>query len=380
MLEVTALLIIGLLYIIPLNLVFYQLSNQTVMSIVNGQKTPFITDGTSGILTAVFYVVYVGILFLCIYLLLKYIVVKSVYVYLDNEIEENKLLAKYTKGQRNINAIGFISIVVVLFIHILAGVFDIKIIVLAFLCLMFVFRTSHKNSLKQRDKREAVDEEIVEGNNSLLFEWTYNMDPLNMQQPVRFVVSLPVNTDRYIEYKAKDHNDNMPQALREHVLDGICPEVVEFARQVKRICVARGFTTFHQASVIMAFQQSLKYVLDIDSKNIAEYLRYPLETIVDREGDCDCHSICSAAILYAMGYDVVLLRITFPEGEGHLALAVEGAEGIPGNFLRYNNRNYYYCEVTPLENSRMSFRVGEMPDMPGANITVVPIKEVVSNM
>jgi hypothetical protein len=81
-----------------------------------------------------------------------------------------------------------------------------------------------------------------------------------------------------------------------------------------------------------------------------------------------------------MGYDVVLLRIIFPEGDGHLAIAVEGADGIPGNFFKLNGRSYYYCEVTPFEGNSMSFRVGEMKEMPGANITVVPVKEIVNNL
>lgn len=405
MLEFTALLIIAFLYVIPLNLLIYHLSNLTVSAILESQSSFMLwvrksealvalVENSRGLVSAFFYILYVLLIFIAVYVTIKYIVVKSIYVYSDNEIQEGTFLLRYKQGQRSINGIAIILIGLLLLLHLLFRVFDVKLFVFAFLCLTYIYRAPmvKKASKVKEKKQEEIqsvsknsEENNIEGNSksnteALLFEWFYNMDSLGMQLPVRFIASLTVNKDRYEEYQNKEHLESMPTALREHVLEGICPEIVELARQIKKQCIGRGLTTFHQVSAVMSFQQSLKYVYDIDSKGCEEYIRYPLETLVDKEGDCDCHSICSAALLHAMGYDVALLRIVFPKGDGHLALAVEGADGIPGNFFEYNHRTYYYCEVTPAEQGEgaMNFKVGEMPDMPGANITVVPVKEIIS--
>lgn len=386
MLELTALSVIILLYIIPLNILFYYISKETVMSILQFENIAGVSKASEIAMNAAaafFYILYVGLLFITIYLIYRFIVVKSLYVYLDNELEVRKLILKYQRGQKNIDAVSIIAIVLVLMFHILFRVFDIKIFVLAFLCIAFVFRKRKIKKSKGLKQKESIAEEQdldSSSTNTLYFEWYYNNDPLGMQHAVRFSVNVPVSFERYADYKTKKHLDNSSMSLREHVLEGICPEIIEVAKQIKSQCASRGFTTFHQASAVMAFQQSLKYVEDIASKNQEEYVRYPLETLVDKEGDCDCHGICSAAILFSMGYDIVLLRIVFPEGGGHLAIAVEGADGIPGNFFELSGRKYYYCEVTPSEGSRMNFKIGEMPDMPGASITAIPVKEIVNNL
>jgi predicted transglutaminase-like cysteine proteinase len=359
-----------------------QTQNVIIASLQNIPVIANVLKGSINFAAAAIYILYVAILFIVIYLIFKYIVVKALYVYKDTEIEPGILLSKFNRGQKSIDTAANACIILVLMAHIFFKVFDIKIIVLSALCLIFVFRKLRVKEVKKIKKNDKQLEKEEEANtiNSLSYEWQYNTDPLGIQQPVRFNVTLSISDARYTEYQAKEHLDNSPAALRRYVLDGICTEVIELAQQIKKQCVARNLNTFHQASAVMAFQQSLKYVYDLDSKGNEEYIRYPLETLVDKEGDCDCHGICSAAILYSMGYDVVLLRIIFPEGDGHLAIAVQGADGIPGNFFELNGRSYYYCEVTPFEGNSMSFRVGEMKEMPGANITVVPVKEIVNNL
>ena len=51
----------------------------------------------------------------------------------------------------------------------------------------------------------------------------------------------------------------------------------------------------------------------------SEYPRYPIETLVDNEGDCEDTAILTASLLNLMGYDAVLLDV--PE---HMAVGISG--------------------------------------------------------
>lgn len=395
MLELTALVVILLIYIAPLNLLLYYLSQQTVASIISSENTvilslkdlplvSYILKVHTDTAAAFVYMLYIGLIFLAFYLIFRFVIIKSLYVYLDKEINLDNILLTYSRGQAKLNVAANIFIVSVLILHLVFNVFDIKIFVLGILSMIFIFKSIRikppKNNKKQALQVEEPIEKTEEEDNYVInFEWYYNTDSLGIQRASRFSASISVNMDRYKEYQGKEHFDNSSEILRKHVLDGICPELVDLAAQIKKQCTVKGFTTFHQASAVMAFQQSLKYINDIASKGYEEYVRYPLETLIDKEGDCDCHGICSAAILYAMGYDVVLLKIVYAgTEEGHLAIAVEGADGIPGNFYELGGRRYYYCEVTPAVEGKMNFKVGEMPYMSGANVTVIPVKEIVT--
>ena len=392
MLEITAFLLILMLYIIPLNLFFYGLSEETAIGILNSQsnfisslkRIPLLTNilEEPNKIAAFFYILYVILFFAAIYLTLKYILVKFLYTYVDIEIDESAFLLKYSSGQRNINAIGNIAIVLILIMHFLFSLFDVKILVLSFLCITFIFRKPSVKAVNGRVRHETKEPEVTTEalNNVVVLKWNYNMDPLAIQRPIGFEISIPVDMDTYKSYQSREHSDGSNHTIREYVSEGICPEINEFARQIKKLCTARGFNTFHRISSVMAFQKSLKCAYSVVGNKQGEAdIKYPLETIVDREGGFYSHVLCAAAILSAMGYDVLILRILSPEEEERLAIAVEGAEGISGSFLNYNNNTYYYCEITSedSEGGSMDFRVGEMTDMPGANITVIPLKDLV---
>ena len=101
-----------------------------------------------------------------------------------------------------------------------------------------------------------------------------------------------------------------------------------------------------------SFVQNLKYETERE-----EYPNYPVETLVDKGGDCEDTAILTAALLQAMGYDAVLIRFSPPkEGDaGHMAVgvAVTGVSG--GRSYSYDGQTYYYLETTS------SWPVGEIP-------------------
>jgi hypothetical protein len=109
--------------------------------------------------------------------------------------------------------------------------------------------------------------------------------------------------------------------------------------------------SFNSLDSVINFVQSFRYVADIDSKGEEDYVRFPVETMVDGEGDCEDLAILAAAILHEMGYKVLLVLL--PD---HLALAVDCNDTIDGTYYNYQGTNYYYLEVT-----HPGWKLGQIP-------------------
>lgn len=101
----------------------------------------------------------------------------------------------------------------------------------------------------------------------------------------------------------------------------------------------------------LAVAQGIPYVKDRDSVGKDEYWRYPIESLVDQEGDCEDSTILAAAILRRMGFDVAMIFT-----KGHAALGVAGLPGAKGHFVEHDGRDYMYCETTGT-----GWRVGQLP-------------------
>ncbi|WP_214020063.1 hypothetical protein [Methanoculleus sp.] len=85
--------------------------------------------------------------------------------------------------------------------------------------------------------------------------------------------------------------------------------------------------------LIAAFVQSIPY--ETDASTVEP--KFPIETYVDAEGDCDDKSLLLAGLLAREGYGVALLYFG---DEAHMAVGVESA----GCF--YRNTTYAYIEAT----------------------------------
>jgi hypothetical protein len=92
-------------------------------------------------------------------------------------------------------------------------------------------------------------------------------------------------------------------------------------------------------------------------------VKYPVETIVENQGDCDLFSYLAASIMKAGGLDTVLL---YYEGASHMNVGVSLSHAPqdarePAYYVTYNHVRYYVAECTggDLQNG---WRVGEIPD------------------
>ena len=113
-----------------------------------------------------------------------------------------------------------------------------------------------------------------------------------------------------------------------------------------------GWDEFTTVDFVLLFVQSLPYTSDKITAGYDEYPRYPVETLVDKGGDCEDTSILFASIVRGMEYGVVLLRL---EEDNHMAVGVRISEDIVNNWHRRYPLTYYttktgeiyaYCETT----------------------------------
>lgn len=108
-----------------------------------------------------------------------------------------------------------------------------------------------------------------------------------------------------------------------------------------------NFNRFQTAEFALSFVQSIPYV-------VTEYPVLPVQTLVDRKGDCDVKSVLLASLLKRMGYDVALLYFDSSvtgKNEGHVAVGVAFSDDevptkIGKYWYSYRDKNYYFAETT----------------------------------
>lgn len=109
---------------------------------------------------------------------------------------------------------------------------------------------------------------------------------------------------------------------------------------------------------------------------IVEEAKYPVETIVENNGDCDLFSYIAASLIKSQNLNVVLL---YYEQETHMNIGVNLLNP-PANarttisYVDYMETRYYMAECTG-DDWRSGWRVGECPsELEGAQVTVVTLE------
>jgi len=135
-----------------------------------------------------------------------------------------------------------------------------------------------------------------------------------------------------------------------HPLDDIYIE--QLVGKIQKAAQEAGFSEYETVEFAASFVQSLPYTADSVTTPYDEYPRYPIETLVDRGGDCEDTSILLASLIDKMGYGVVLIEL--PD---HCAVGVKCGENVYGTYWEYEGSKYYYIETT-----NEGWEIGELPE------------------
>ncbi|GFP76555.1 hypothetical protein [Clostridium fungisolvens] len=353
MIEIIALFLVIVFYVIPLNLLVYVLCVKFADYLLKTFPNPpfkFLLYISSDYLPPTIYLVSFVILFLLLYFLLSNVVRKSLFVFKNIDISQWSLI-KYSKGQSSINLAARVLICLSLVVQIFFKVIDIKIMVLGVLCLLFIFKELKpkkvikdlKSDIKQEENNEKKELAEEVGEDYIDFNWSYTIDALNIKKPIDFKISFKKGDNHLVQ------DEETQLEIEKNIKD--------FGEQIKGLCDLNGLDNFQKISVVYSLISKFKYKTDVDDKTFT--LQKPSETLEKQEGDNYSLGVCTAAIIRAMGIEVIELKIPLKDGQTNLALAVEGADELVGNYYTNDNKQYFYCELK----EDNSFRIGEVPSI-----------------
>jgi predicted transglutaminase-like cysteine proteinase len=180
------------------------------------------------------------------------------------------------------------------------------------------------------------------------YRWWYDKTPYRRSStPSRLEMSLVLPKSDYEEFRGRSHTVGEPGAMVGFAngdLDGRW--VLETAAKLREITTTRHLDDLAEIHLAMAFTLSILYADDAEEYG-GEYPKFPLETLVDKRGDCEDHAILCGVILHALGHRTALVLMGVDPGIGHAALAVEARVPGGGTFFEFEGQEFYYCEVTP---------------------------------
>jgi len=157
--------------------------------------------------------------------------------------------------------------------------------------------------------------------------------------PSSLVLEIPETLHTYYENRRRvpQYGAYVSDSYDDPYLDNLVTEFEDFAAQ-------QGTDT--DMAVIehmISFVQHLEYTTDKVGTGYNEYPKYPIETLVDKDGDCEDTCILLASLLEQFDYGTTLL--VFPNHQ-HMAVGVLGEAGLDGTAYVHDGQHYYYVETT----------------------------------
>jgi hypothetical protein len=171
-----------------------------------------------------------------------------------------------------------------------------------------------------------------------------------------FSVNMDIPLGKYLYYKEKrrpswmNHNYRHPYYFFTEYVgmaedpddDAIIDAITGYLNEA---AATAGFDEREKVELALVFVQSFSYIGDNVTAALDEYPRYPVETLFEREGDCEDTSILLAAILDEMGYDVALLLFEEFDHIG-LGVSIPSEYVMHGNSWIYEDTRYWYLDTS----------------------------------
>ena len=185
---------------------------------------------------------------------------------------------------------------------------------------------------------DSLDEHPAGGSRNIAqdFQWTY--------QNSKWEYTLSIPDDWYQYYKNKPR---VPHGTVYVTFDD--PYIKQIAQKIKTTAEINGY---HTTSFLLAFIQSLPYVADSYTK-FDELPKYPIETIIERNGDCEDTAYLCASLIQAMNIGSALIQFS-----DHMGVGVKTVHSQSGYYYPVGDDWYYYYETTG-----EGGKIGELPDV-----------------
>jgi hypothetical protein len=169
--------------------------------------------------------------------------------------------------------------------------------------------------------------------------------------------------------------DGKPTGLKYDVFNGMIKHVLEknpqpeseneLIEKIVSVCrvvmIQHNLPYFKIFDLVTTFcQEEIDFKADSDCveiKNAKEYVRFPIETLVDGHGDCDCYSALAYKILKKLNLQSDDFKYAYCYEDNHtskhafLLLKKNGSIPFPDSFVSYSipklgGKEYVFCECT----------------------------------
>lgn len=159
---------------------------------------------------------------------------------------------------------------------------------------------------------------------------------------------------QYVNNYQFKYGSYVSDQLDKYIIDSIVSEFEEYGKKNNQ-------TEREIIEHMMSFVQNLKYTTDKRGTGWNEYPKYPVETLVEQEGDCEDTSILMADLLRRYGYGTKLISATseMTDGDtgGHMAVGIKGDEDVWGTYYTDSKGDRYYF----IETTSSGTGIGEAP-------------------
>lgn len=167
------------------------------------------------------------------------------------------------------------------------------------------------------------------------FEWEYG--------GTTWTWNYSIQEDWYEYYKNKPRTSHGSEYVTEND-----PFIKEIAKTLKETADKENY---HLTSFIVSFIQSLPYIEDYYTA-FDEYPKYPIETFVERNGDCEDTSYLFSSLIQATGIGTALIQF-----HDHMGVGINTAHSQSGYYYSIGDEWYYYYETTS-----SGWQIGDLPE------------------
>lgn len=171
-----------------------------------------------------------------------------------------------------------------------------------------------------------------------------------------FNVDISLSLEEVKKRREQNKNEHIqkPADFADRVEKGLSADVHRLVAEIAGLLEKRDARCVARLDTLLQFVHQFQYISDEDSKG-GEYARFPIETLYDEEGDCDCFAILAAALFKLHGYSAALI---FSQNHCMAGVGIPENIEIPGNWVEDSEgRKYFVCEATG-----RGWRIGELSD------------------
>lgn len=170
----------------------------------------------------------------------------------------------------------------------------------------------------------------VETNSSVTqkMQWVYG--------GYRFTLNIPLSTNTYNYYKKQPKHNDYAFYAQEQIGYTYLPQL---AKQLKTNADELGYSGWKLAEYLTAFvQQNIAYAKD-PYNNGFDYPKFPIETLVEKKGDCEDSAILLVVLLKLFNFDAALIQLP-----SHMAVGIACSNC--SSYYNFEGKKYTYIETT----------------------------------